>query len=216
MEVTSTTSTVPTVTTRLEGNAGSDRLYGQSNNDVIEGGSGTLITSTAHPETTRIRGGSGGDRIYGSSGNDNLYGQAGNDYLYGGSGDDGLFGGSGVDFLRGSSLEMIGSWSIRKVVSGAHRSKIPLTTRLTTMLAFVSKMATGRRFNFSGGNWTEFDDGAFSDNEIETIDLALMELHHKTNNTSLSEGLTVGYSEAVISSLNDWALASAVTSTQRG
>lgn len=186
----------------LDGNAGVDRLYGGDGNDLLFGGSGNdyLYGQGGHDElngesgTDRLygssgndtlRGGSSTDYLYGDSGNDNLYGQSGNDYLYGGSGDDGLFGGLGDDYLSGSTgddrflvvLDTPGFWGMTT------SDTLSDLNSNDARINFQSGEQT--RFNFSGGNWSEFAAGTFTDGEIEKIDEGLADLHHKTGNTSL-------------------------------
>lgn len=75
-------------------------MYGQSDNDVLDGGEGI----------DELQGGDGNDQLAGGADDDVLYGQAGNDTLSGGSGDDLLYGDLGADtyvFGRGQGRDSI-------------------------------------------------------------------------------------------------------------
>ncbi|NCR57504.1 MAG: calcium-binding protein [Microcystis aeruginosa LL13-06] len=73
------------------GYGGNDTIWGNTNNDYIDGGDGN----------DSLYGWSGNDILWGGNGNDYLDGGTGNDYLYGESGNDTLLGGSGSDYLSG-------------------------------------------------------------------------------------------------------------------
>ncbi len=73
------------------GYGGNDTIWGNTNNDYIDGGN----------DNDRLYGWSGNDTLWGRNGNDYLDGGTGNDYLGGESGNDTLLGGSGNDFLSG-------------------------------------------------------------------------------------------------------------------
>jgi len=84
----------------ISGTAGDDKLWGESEADILEGGAGK----------DALFGGAGGDQLFGDAGDDVLigmndddwlYGGIGNDSLYGGSEDDTLMGGAGADLLDG-------------------------------------------------------------------------------------------------------------------
>ena len=76
------------VSANLNGEAGNDRLYGGSGNDLI-------------------RGGAGNDRLVGGKGNDLLLGEADIDRIYGQAGFDIFIGGTGADFLVATRNENI-------------------------------------------------------------------------------------------------------------
>ena len=86
----------------IDGLAGNDTIYGQSETDVIDGGAGAdlLHGDTGNDE---LIGGEGNDRLYGDDGADTARGDAGDDILYGGDDNDTLWG----DFAGGilSGLE---------------------------------------------------------------------------------------------------------------
>lgn len=73
------------------GYGGNDTIWGNTNNDYIDGGDGNDY----------LYGWSGNDTLWGWNGNDYLDGGTGNDYLGGESGNDTLLGGSGNDYLSG-------------------------------------------------------------------------------------------------------------------
>ncbi|MFN6002202.1 MAG: calcium-binding protein [Dolichospermum sp.] len=84
------------------GYGGNDTIYGNTNNDWIEGGSGNDYLYGWSGNDT-LWGGDGNDSLDGGTGNDNLYGEWGNDTLWGGNGNDSLDGGTGNDNLYGES-----------------------------------------------------------------------------------------------------------------
>lgn len=192
---------------QLLGNAGNDYLSGSYGNDTLEGGSGNDSLYGSYDDDTLL-GGSGADYLYGSSGNDVLKGESGNDSLYGGSGDDDHYGGSGNDYLSGSSGDDglyggSGTDSLRGgggddrflVLNDVPVQFLGITVGHTTADTIHDKASNdakvnfengeGRRFDFSGGRWSELDDGTFTPAEIERVDQALADLHHKTGNTTL-------------------------------
>ena len=69
-----------------------DRIWGDNNDNYIDGGTGN-------------------DTLYGEGGNDTIFGGAGNDTIYGGTGDDVLHGGLGTDYLFGDEGFDIASYS---------------------------------------------------------------------------------------------------------
>ncbi|MBC7831530.1 MAG: calcium-binding protein, partial [Hyphomicrobium sp.] len=109
---------------RLDGGAGDDTLYVDSDDTLILGGDGSdkvIVTGSggvtldmAASSVERADGSTGDDSFnasgatgavteYGLGGNDTLTGGSGNDYLSGGTGNDSLFGGAGSDTLYGST-----------------------------------------------------------------------------------------------------------------
>lgn len=79
---------------------GRDRLFGTSDNDVIEGRGGNDLISGGFGDDN-LSGGSGDDTVAGGFGNDYLQGGDGKDQLYGDFGDDLIFGDNGNDLLSG-------------------------------------------------------------------------------------------------------------------
>ena len=77
----------------LDGGAGHDRLYGGGGGDELIGGEGS----------DRLYAGTGDDTVDGGAGNDRLYGQDGDDTLRGGDGADRVYGGDGADSLDGGA-----------------------------------------------------------------------------------------------------------------
>ena len=80
-----------TVSFRLEGGEGDDKITGGAGRDYINGSKGN----------DTIYGGGGDDIIYGGDGNDFINGGDGNDYLDGGKGNDSAFGDAGNDIVSG-------------------------------------------------------------------------------------------------------------------
>ena len=77
----------------LNGNSGSDMIFGRARGDRLRGRGGDDL----------LCGGMGGDRLSGGDGRDVLGGNRGRDTLRGGNGDDGLRGSRGYDRLRGGA-----------------------------------------------------------------------------------------------------------------
>jgi hypothetical protein len=171
------------------GGSGADYLSGSDGNDVLEGGSGNdTLYAGAHNDV--LRGDSGSDDMFGGSGNDNLYGGSGEDYLNGESGDDGLFGGTGEDQLRGSTGDdrflVLNDVPVQILgITVGHTTNDAILDRASSDARVNFEHGEGRRFDFSGGRWSELADGAFTDAEIERVDQALADLHHQTHNTKL-------------------------------
>lgn len=107
-------------TRRLNGGAGSDRLYGTRGNDTLDGGEGgDLLDAGAGDDTLKggagldmltagqghdwLWGGGAADTLNGGDGHDHLYGEDGADLLQAGAGDDALSGGDDDDFLYAGS-----------------------------------------------------------------------------------------------------------------
>ncbi|MFN3259429.1 MAG: Ig-like domain-containing protein [Pikeienuella sp.] len=95
---------------RFFGSAGSERIDGTEDDDVIRAGDGNdrviaeegrdLIFGEGGDDD--LRGGKGRDTIFGGAGDDTMLGQGGFDQLSGGRGEDVLNGGRGDDLLRGN------------------------------------------------------------------------------------------------------------------
>ena len=79
---------------------GNDTLYGDGDDDLIEGGDGLDVLLGGTGNDT-ISGDAGNDWIQGGFGTDSLSGGLGNDTLYGDGDDDLIEGGDGVDVLSG-------------------------------------------------------------------------------------------------------------------
>lgn len=84
----------------LEGGAGSDRLFGLEGDDAIDGGKGADLLEGGGGHDM-LFGGRGKDFLDGGEGNDTLFGERGRDVLEGGAGSDTLDGGKGRDILNG-------------------------------------------------------------------------------------------------------------------
>ncbi len=147
--------------TRAFGGSGDDYLEGHNGRDEFDGGSGNDILK-GYSGNDVLRGGTGNDTLYGHSGDDDLYGDDDADTLYGGSGNDGLYGGAGTDKLYGES--------------GSDRFLI--TSGSTEAKDAVGEDAV---VSFRNGNKT------WTATEIETVDIALAQLHRKTGNDNLLE-----------------------------
>lgn len=102
----------------INGNAGTDVLYGGERADVIKGGAdrdiiagglgadvlyGDTDATSSSGAADHILGDVGNDTIYGGAGGDYLHGESGNDTVGGGLGNDLLYGGFGADVLRGDA-----------------------------------------------------------------------------------------------------------------
>ena len=143
-------------------------LHGNDGNDILKGGSAddTLV------------GGDDNDTLLGGSGNDNLYGRAGTDLLAGGADNDGLFGGRGYDRLYGGS-------GVNRLLSTRDGDFIYSPDSNDAVIEFRSGSYQFNRFGyFTGGSWT--------DEQIETVDLALERIHDATGSTNLLKTHTDG------------------------
>jgi Ca2+-binding RTX toxin-like protein len=146
--------------------------YGGDGNDTLRPGScrgSTLI------------GGNGIDVLYGGAGNDLLYGDAGYDYLYGNAGNDGLFGGDVANYLNG------GAGADRYLTRPGDTIAAGELTADDARINFVN--SAGRTITSNGVAYT-YAPGTWADAEIKKIDLALMVLHQRTNNTKLLKQYT--------------------------
>jgi hypothetical protein len=102
-----------------DADAGQTFLYGDNENNILEGGRGPDFLYSAGGDdkldggdhNDYLDGGTGEDELYGGSGADKLYGGAGDDYLVGGSGEDEIYGGAGndtiVDTMQESSSHIV-------------------------------------------------------------------------------------------------------------
>lgn len=86
----------------LNGNSGSDTIYGGTNGNLILTG-GSSDTVFAGAGATKVQGGDGDDLIVGGAGHDTLQGNGGHDLIFGGAGNDEISGGKGNDILTGGS-----------------------------------------------------------------------------------------------------------------
>jgi hypothetical protein len=185
------------------GGTGADYLAGSNGNDMLHGDAGN----------DSLLGGVGDDDLYGGSGRDELMGSFGDDGLFGGGGEDTMNGGSGDDrflVLENEPSEL--NFLSVNLAGGIDNSPIALREVSNSRLrvpdvAFVEFLGgptndvledlddndarinfengAGGRFDFSGGAWSEFAAGSFSDAEIELVDQALGHMHRKTGNTAL-------------------------------
>jgi hypothetical protein len=85
-----------TIVERATGSRYSDKLYGNSADNVLRGGSGDDLLN-GRDGNDLLSGDAGNDKLYGGAGNDTLKGSSGNDFLQGQGGADLLYGGSGKD-----------------------------------------------------------------------------------------------------------------------
>ena len=185
---------------KLSGGTGDDTIHGGSGNDSLTGSYGNdLLYGESGHDT--VNGGSHDDDLYGGTGNDKLYGTYGDDGLFGGGGKDSLNGGLGDDrFLVVTDEPALLSLQLTNLADPAKTrdvssfrltasAKLPQASLLVSDLFspindeiedlndndakinFVN--GQGQTFNFSGGAWSQFDAGAFSDEEIELVDQSL-------------------------------------------
>jgi Ca2+-binding RTX toxin-like protein len=93
----------------MSGTAGPDMLYGDVDDNIIEGGRGddTIFGYAGHDildggrDNDILSGGPGDDLLFGRQGADEIYGGIGNDLISGGWGNDMVYGGPGDDFVSG-------------------------------------------------------------------------------------------------------------------
>jgi Ca2+-binding RTX toxin-like protein len=151
----------------LYGNDGNDRIWGGAGNDSLRGGNGDDYLSGGMGDDM-LDGGSGDDALYGGRGADTLFGGDGNDGLFGGIGStDRLWGGAGNDrFLRLDGEDVINDAKSEDAI--IRLRNLPATTRNLTGFGNVS---------FAAGRWYDWD--------VETIDVALGNLHQRVGNTRL-------------------------------
>lgn len=100
------------------GYGGNDTIWGNSNNDYIDGGDDNDYLYGWSGNDT-LWGGNGNDSLDGASGNDKLYGESGNDTLLGVSGNDFLSGGDGNDRLTGSKSISYESYEYDTLAGGS-------------------------------------------------------------------------------------------------
>lgn len=171
---------------RIFGGWGDDKLYGGTGNDVLDGGS----------NDDELFGGWGNDKLYGSNGADTLRGEAGHDELFGGWGDDKLYGGAGSDVLRGDEGEDGlfggGQFNVDYLYGGAGADRFLVNTwrdiRLDATAEDASIEFTNRAsgsVSLTGLGSVQFAAGAWTDAEIEKVDVALENLHHHVSGTTL-------------------------------
>ena len=150
----------------IEGGSGADDINGGDGQDQIHGNGGDDC----------IEGGDGDDDLYGDGGMDELRGNAGNDGLFGGRSNDTLYGGSGGDRF----LTQAGD-TVNAVNDDDAEIKFSSTSGEKTWY-------DGSRITWQSGAWTEA--------EIEVIDVALASLHERSGNTNLlktSKGNTITF-----------------------
>ncbi len=100
------------------GYGGSDTIWGNTNNDYIDGGDGNDYLY-GQSGNDILWGWNGNDYLDGGTGNDTLWGESGNDTLLGGLGNDYLSGGNGNDLLTGSTSRSFNSNEYDTLVGGA-------------------------------------------------------------------------------------------------
>lgn len=150
------------------------RFYGYSGNDhfsngtairtsIVDGGSGN-DTLYGGSNSDVLHGGADHDLLFGYDGNDDLYGDGGDDTLRGGDGLDGLYGGEGADRMYGEG--------------GADR--------------FLTSTDRSEAFDFDSAIdavvWFLPGDISWKESEVESADVGLRVLHHRTANTNLLIG----------------------------
>jgi serralysin len=144
----------------LKGSSFSDRLYGNSLNNTIDGGYGN----------DSLQGRSGNDKLFGGQNNDSLSGGNGDDQLFGGSGNDTLVGGLGADDLTGGfgrdtfrftsvadSTQDLLSQDLITDFSRAEGDRIDLTPLSNTVFEFIGGLSFDGfgpqvRYGFDGGS----------------------------------------------------------------
>ncbi len=160
----------------IRGEGGNDYILGQAGNDNLSGGSENDNIYGGDQNDT-LHGDAGNDWMWGGTGDDNMYGGAGEDHLSGGAGDDGLFGGIGlVDYLSGDSGD-------DRFLRLETEDTIALTESNDAVIRFRNLAATTR--NLTGFGSVSFAAGTWTDANVETIDVALSNLHHHVGNTIL-------------------------------
>jgi Ca2+-binding RTX toxin-like protein len=204
----------------LEGEDGDDYIVGADGDDVINGGDGDDTIDGGDEEDTIsggagsddidggaggdvIEGGSDADNIKGGDGQDQIHGNGGDDYIEGGNGDDHLYGDGGMDELRGNAGNdgLFGGRSNDTLYGGSGGDRF-LTQSGDTVNA-VNDNDAEIKFASTSGEKTRYDgsritwqSGAWTEAEIEVLDVALASLHQRTGNTNLlktSKGKTITF-----------------------
>ncbi|MBX3435354.1 MAG: hypothetical protein KF847_18720 [Pirellulales bacterium] len=173
----------------LSGHAGNDKLYGELGHDVMNGGDGDdqmwggygNDVMYGHRGHDLMWGEWDNDKLYGEGGDDSLYGGSGSDHLDGGDGNDGLYGGDGADTLRGGA----GADRFLKFLPTPSRFSDIVMDRAANDAVVNFQDLPRTTYNFTGFGPVTFAAGAWSDAEVETIDVALRNLHQTTGNTRL-------------------------------
>ena len=190
----------------LRGGGGNDRLFGDDGNDLLDGGSAGSYDDNNGNDV--LRGGAGNDvlyaadwgsaTLYGDAGDDKLYGGYHRDTLYGGDGadtldgagnDDGLFGGAGVDTLTGGPGDdrFLDRTSTKKVLFATVRFwQDQITDRHSNdaRIGFQDGAQITKTFAGQSGSYV-YAAKAWTDAEIEALDVAFNVLHAATRNTRL-------------------------------
>lgn len=160
----------------IRGDDGIDWLWGGEGWDSIQGGADRDVVY-GDGGNDSIRGGTGNDSLYGGPGGDTLYGEQGADWLYGHDGDDGLFGGIGdIDHLNG------GFGDDRLLVIASEDASADVTSE-DAQISF--RNISSANPNLSGFGRVSFGAGAWTDAEIEIVDVALGNLHRHVGNSRL-------------------------------
>jgi len=125
------------------GNHLGNYIYGNSGNNVIDGGS----------DWNHIFGGAGNDTLFSGTGNGVLNGEEGNDILYGGAGVDGLDGGLGDDVLYGGAGDdnLWGSEGNDTFYSGSGDDTIGMALVGDDLLVFVNGDGNDTILGFDAG-----------------------------------------------------------------
>ena len=155
---------------QMNGYLGNDTLVGGDGPDTVWGGAGDDLIMT----------GKGNDAVRAEGGNDRIYLGEGNDTAYGGAGNDALFGGGGIDKLVGES------GSDRFLVQSSAQSfdNVMDLTSDDARIWFYDGPQKTVTFGGQNGSYT-FAPGAWTDAEIQNLDVALGALHNATGNSRL-------------------------------
>lgn len=177
----------------IYGQDGDDWIYGSYGADTIVGGEGDDFIAGSDGDDTiygmsgddTLNAGAGHDKVFAGWGNDRLLGGSGNDSLYGGGGVDELFGQGGNDGLFGG-----GKWSNDTLNGGRGNDRFLVQTDTVSDLTsedaritFEDKAAATH--NYAGFGRVSFSAGAWTDQEIQRVDVALANLHSHGAGTSL-------------------------------
>ena len=157
----------------IRGEGGNDLITGAAGNDVLEGNAGHDIL-VGNQGDDLLRGDAGNDLLVGSEGDDTLYGGAGTDNLSGNSGNDGLFGGGDSDTLSGDS----GQDRFLTQEGDVMTDKSPEDAEI------VFKDGKQDTFNVGGSNKL-YTAKAWSDDDIERVDVVFSKVHSLLGNTTL-------------------------------
>ena len=150
---------------------GDNSVFGQSGNDILNGGGGRnqlfggagLDTLTGGDDNDTLDGGDEADQLTGGNGDDSMAGGAGADRLSGNAGADTLKGGAAGDILAGGAgADTIDTGATNDNV--LDRIRFAAATEFPDRVTNFDANGTADRVEFGGALNTAWDDGLANDN----------------------------------------------------